>query len=330
MEGDITDLEGMVSSYKNSLEELIDNGTSDFLVEENADIRILKELGRGFEEKIGQLSGRQEIVSDLDSTSDLPTVQQYEQEGDGKLDSRLQEIQDKLNEHDRLINQERDNKQKFENELENSIDDFNRQREKLEQKIDQAEKLETELKITKEEINQLRQDTSNLVKERTGEALGDVFAQRKLELETSMKRWMLASGLAILLLTGTAVAIYLDITSGTQQSTVLLSKVVLIIPISVGVWFAVSNYSRQRKLMQQYEFKSNIAVSLRGFREVLQDSSSDAGEELVAEFVLESMDKIYSDPQSNINSTEEQSQQSGPPVTPSQQSRSLIEELRKF
>lgn len=57
--------------------------------------------------------------------------------------------------------------------------------------------------------------------------------------------------------------------------------------------------------MEEYEFKSNIALSLMGFREVLREELPEDERDKIGQFVIDTMEKIYSDPIETINSAEQ-------------------------
>jgi len=179
---------------------------------------------------------------------------------------------------------------------------------------------------TQEKIEELEESARGLLERSTSSALGEQFSERKSELERNLVYWKAASIGSILILMGSAGAIYYDIITSDSTVVLNLSKIAIILPISVAVWFSVSNYSRQKKLMEEYEFKARMALSLTGFREVLQEETTDENDEIVAEFVVESMNKIYSNPQENIQATEQNEQNS--PLTPGQ--KPLVELIQRL
>lgn len=166
-----------------------------------------------------------------------------------------------------------------------------------------------------EKIKTLERRAENLIERTVGGALGKEFKDRKEELRESLKWWKGASVISIIFLIGSSVFIYFDLIS--LQTTVAssLAKITLIIPLSVAVWFSVSNYNRQKRLMEEYEFKARVAFSLDGYREVLKEDVNNDDNEIVAEFVSSTMEKIYSNPHNNMYSSQNEAPQQEPSST---------------
>ena len=250
-----------------------------------------------------------------------PKFQEFRSHIEEELVQTKEQFESEIDQKFGKIDQKISSLEKLEEELEQQSNSF-------ENRLQRTEEYEEKIQSLLEDAEKLREDTSQLVKERVGEALGDVFTQRRKELERSMRVWLVGSILSILLLLFASRQVYLDISSG-AQGIIALSKLAILIPISVAVWFTVSNYSRQRKLMQEYEFKSNIALSLRGFREVLRDDVPEGDEEIVAEFMISSLDKVYSDPMQNLSENIEKNSD-GTPATPTQHSADLMKILQNL
>lgn len=57
--------------------------------------------------------------------------------------------------------------------------------------------------------------------------------------------------------------------------------------------------------MEEYEFRARMALSLEGFREILRDERVSDDSEIVAEFVRDTMERIYLNPQENALNVDE-------------------------
>jgi hypothetical protein len=134
-----------------------------------------------------------------------------------------------------------------------------------------------------------------------GGALGKTFGERKTELNKSESFWKYATFTAIMVLFGAAGLVYYELFRGLGETTVLISKITLLIPASTAVWFTASNYNRERKLLEEYAFKSSISLSLDSYRKVLNEELSDGERDKISEFLINSMEKIYSSPLENIS-----------------------------
>ena len=200
--------------------------------------------------------------------------------------------------------------------------------EEIQEKEQETDYLLSELNEGEQKLEELEETAKGLLERTTSAALGKQFSERKVELENNLKYWKFASIGSILLLLFSAVVIYIDIIGSQASAVANLSKIALILPLSVAVWFSVSNYNRQTRLMEEYEFKARMALSLSGFREVLNEEVSEEDDEIVAEFLVDSMKNIHSNPQKNIQSANQDNQQNQDPLTTGQ--RPLVAMLERM
>jgi len=185
-------------------------------------------------------------------------------------------------------------KRNAESHLNESINKLNKINQKYEKLVEKEQR-----------IDELEESARGLVEKSISGSLGEQFAERKSELEENLKYWKFASIGTIFFLSASSIVIYYDITTSGATIETNFAKITLIIPISIAVWFSVSNYRRQKKLMEEYEFKARMALSLTGFREILREEQIDDESEIVAEFVRDTMGQIYTIPQKNVLNIDE-------------------------
>lgn len=206
------------------------------------------------------------------------------------------------------------------------IDDLREYEEKIDSKLEVVEEQEEDLAENQEELDRLLETASDLVKGQAGAYIGRQFEERKEELEKGLFWWKIASVLSIASLVIFSIYIYRDLASGSIEGITSLSTVSLVLPISVAVWFSVSQFNQQKRLMQEYEFKSNMALSLMGFREVLKEDIPEDEQVEVGKFIISTMDKIYSNPQENTRDMTDNSQDD--PLTAGQ--KPLVEFIKRM
>lgn len=194
------------------------------------------------------------------------------------------------------------------------VDELSEEKKELSERLGEIEE-------SQERLKELEKNASALLDKSTGTALGKQFADRKSELESNLKIWAAASVSSILVLIASAAYVFREIESVSGGVSINLAKVALLLPVSVAVWFSVSNYSRQKKLMEEYEFKSRMALSIGGFREVLNKESTD--DRLVSLFIISTMEKIFSNPQKNITENDGSEEES-----PTSNQTALLEMIR--
>ncbi len=193
------------------------------------------------------------------------------------------------------------------NKIHKRFDQVNSQSTKINEFYATIDTLKEELseadERTKELINkneELEKKVNDLIGSAVGGALGKTFGERKFELRESEIFWKRATFVSIFILFLAAGAVFYELFTGVNETTVLLSKISLLVPASVAVWFTSSNYNRERKLLEEYAFKSTMALSLDSYRKVLNEELGDGEREIISEFLVSSMQKIYSSPLENI------------------------------
>ena len=152
-----------------------------------------------------------------------------------------------------------------------------------------------------EQNKELESKVMELLGLAVGGALGKTFGERKTELNNSESFWKNATFVAIMILFSAAGLVYYELFRGLGETTVLMSKIALLIPASAAVWFTASNHNRERKLLEEYAFKSSISLSLDSYRKVLNEELSDGERDKISEFLINSMENIYSSPLENIS-----------------------------
>lgn len=206
---------------------------------------------------------------------------------------------------DEMSNRLENDRNTFKQELE----EVRSEREQLQKEVNEFEDRQDAVGDLQSEVESLKQEASDLLQETVSGELAAEFENRKQDLQDTLRWWKGASFVSIILLIAFAIWIYFDITASEAATYGIFSKVALILPVSVMVWFSVSNYNRQKRLMHEYEFKKNIAVSMPGFRERLESLTSEDDQEVVAEAVLQTMNKIYTNPQEATDGQSDQTPQ---------------------
>ncbi len=159
---------------------------------------------------------------------------------------------------------------------------------------------------TQAQVRSIREALASVVEGGLDTKIVAEFKNRKQELEKSLRWWKFWTIASVLTLFGSSWYIYSDISDSDPTSTVIFSKALLIFPVLVVVWFSFHQYNRHKILIEQYEFKTSMADSLMGFREILKQDFSDEDQKQVGQFVIDSVDRMYSEPGTNSSATNQQ------------------------
>ncbi|QGA79993.1 hypothetical protein [Candidatus Nanohalobium constans] len=208
---------------------------------------------------------------------------------------------------EKAIYQTLNDEEDYDESIDSLLQVLSTKEKRVSEKIREIERKKEDIDELEKKANRLLETSSNLVEGQASEEIGSIFNERKKDLRISVFTWLGASILSISALIVFSWHLYNQIDS-MATGTIFIAKIALLIPVSVAVWFSVSNHSKQKKIMQEYEFKSNIALSMMAYREVLKE---DLPDEKAGEFVKDAMDRIHENPLEN-------QEQEKPPVTQSQ------------
>lgn len=238
---------------------------------------------------------REKVESVFDTSeqilSDLEEVDSKAKKTDNDINSSLGQV----NKHTETINE------RYEEVLEKTskIRDFE---ETLDENIRKTEEQSVELENLNNESKSLQNDVRDIMVGAIGTSLGENFNERKGELERSSKIWALATFGFVGILLLFSWLVFQDLTGSTDFGLATISKATVILPALVGVWFSANNYSRTRKLLEEYAFKATVSHSLEPFQEVLEKQlPGDENADLITEFMVRSMVQIYTNPTDNIS-----------------------------
>jgi len=271
-------------------------------------------------DSLSELEGDFKYLSKIEEA--IESINKFE-----KLEAEFNSIEDKIDSFDKQFQRLTDDLERDREEFEEQIERLRSKEDEIENQIAELEEKQNQVERLSSELEALEDEASDLLRESVSGKLAEEFGKRKDELHDTLKYWKAASVVSIILLVGSSVWVYFDVSSTASSSAVALSKIALLLPVSVAVWFTVSNYNQQKRLMHEYEFKKNIIRSLPGFRERLEALLPDEDQEKVAEAVLYTMENVYSNPQQNIDN--EQSSNQEVPLGNSQGSVSSLLQLLK-
>jgi uncharacterized integral membrane protein len=163
----------------------------------------------------------------------------------------------------------------------------------------ETEKLVSNLKTLEDQIK-------IQIEKATGFSLFHSFQTRQLELAKSKKIWVYA--LAGLVLASLGVSIFI-ISSTSKIDVAFFGKLSMSIPLIYAIFFCTVQYSRERKLEEEYAFKSNISISLVPYQELVEKlvNSDQSGErEKYTAFIIDAITKVYTSPTDKIFDSHDQ------------------------
>ena len=143
-----------------------------------------------------------------------------------------------------------------------------------------------------------KQEVENLIGAAADGSLGTHFKERKKQIQTNVITFIV---LVIVSLIATAVWVFIVFYGFDINNSDWIHFVINILRTSPAwflVWWLISRYSKERKLQEEYAFKSAIAMTMREHSKLLK--ATDSGEvdnrDSQQIMLLRAMNNIYSPP----------------------------------
>ena len=159
-------------------------------------------------------------------------------------------------------------------------------------------KAETDKLITN--LKNLEDQIKDQIQKATGYSLFHSFQTRQVDLVKSKKFWIYA--LTIMVAISLALTIYI-MKSTTNVDVAFFMKLSMSLPLIFAITFCTVQYSRERKLEEEYAFKSNISISLIPYLELvdkLVDPKLQTEKDKYATFIIDSINKVFTSPADKI------------------------------
>lgn len=150
------------------------------------------------------------------------------------------------------------------------------------------------------ELQQLEDQIKVQIQKATGFSLFHSFQTRQIELASSKRFWVWA--IVALVITSLCISIYV-IKTTTNIDVAFYVKLSMSLPLIYAIAFCTVQYGRERKLEEEYAFKSNISISLVPYQELVEKivNNSQTGErEKFTAFIIDAITKVYTSPTDKI------------------------------
>jgi hypothetical protein len=155
------------------------------------------------------------------------------------------------------------------------------------------------------ELDGLEGQIREQIRRATGHSLFHSFQTRQERLAKTKMFWIYA--LAALVLISVSFSLYLA--HSTQSFDILFYlKLSLTIPMLFAIVFCTVQYSRERRLEEEYAFKSNISISLVPYQELVEklvDKKQASERDKFATFLMAAVTNVFTSPTDKIWETTE-------------------------
>ncbi len=147
----------------------------------------------------------------------------------------------------------------------------------------------------------LEEEVRTLLQGATAGQLHLAFKQRQKELEATQDRWLYGLVATTLLVVGSGIWLVHDLAAVQGSDLALMAvKASVVLPLAVLDVFIATQYTHRRSLIEEYAFKASICASLIPFKDLVH---AQAAAEPTQQFVLDAVNRIYTNPSDAIART---------------------------
>jgi hypothetical protein len=153
-----------------------------------------------------------------------------------------------------------------------------------------------------EELSKLKDQIKEQIQQATGFRLFGAFQSRQNEIAKAKNFWVYAIGILVLISAAVTIWIAHEAQYYTANSFAFWIKLSLTVPLAFALTFCTVQYSRERRLEEEYAFKSSISVSLNPYRDLIQSILKDAPADQTkyADFVIDSVRNVFTPPTDKV------------------------------
>ena len=163
-----------------------------------------------------------------------------------------------------------------------------------------------------EQLRTLEGQIKQQMEKATGYTLFHSFQKRQEALQKGKRLWIAA--LAALVAASIGLSAYVISTSQGHADMALYLKLSMSIPLIYAITFCTVQYSRERRLEEEYAFKSNISISLDPYQTLVQRllvNDDPAERAKFTGFLVDAITKVFTSPTEHVFA-----QESGTSITP--------------
>lgn len=141
------------------------------------------------------------------------------------------------------------------------------------------------------------QEIDNQLGKAVGVSLYKSFDARKTSLNTGLNYWLIALALATVSFIGVSIWIFNGISKIAEEPILFAMKLAVSFPLLFIIGFVSSRYAKERRLIEEYAFKSSVALALKPYADLIENDGSD---EKYREFLIKTIENIFEAPTDKV------------------------------
>jgi len=216
-----------------------------------------------------------------DSNTKLTTVVTNEQQSNQKLQDMEQELSLAKNK---------------EEEIKGVADNIIKINVMAKEKNDEIEELKRQTNELLATNHSQSDKISDILQKAAAGTLFEAFKIRKDEHKKSARLWAVMVGVAVVALLAVAGWIIWIVHAKGILSYEFLVKLSISIPLIFWLTFSTRQYTKSKRLEEEYAFKSAVSLSLEAYRDLLKKEAGESTKADVIPLITEAVGKIFSSP----------------------------------
>lgn len=149
------------------------------------------------------------------------------------------------------------------------------------------------------QLNELEDRIRAAIERATGFTLFHAFQERQVQIAESKKFWGKALATCVIVAV-VASAVFIYWFSDLKEVTLsFFLKLSFTIPLIYAIAFCNLQYSRERKLEEEYAFKSSVSISLEPYQKLVDSLVDHSNKDELAkytEFIIQSVNRVFTSP----------------------------------
>jgi hypothetical protein len=178
----------------------------------------------------------------------------------------------------------------------------------LEQKLAtrSEETIEANQKKTQEliaELANLKDQIREQIQQATGFQLFGAFQSRQNEIAKSKNIWVYAIATLVVISAGVTIWIAHEAQFYSANNFAFWVKLSLTVPLGFAITFCTVQYGRERRLEEEYAFKSSVSVSLNPYRDLVHsilEKDGQVDQSKYTDFVIGSVTNVFTPPTDKV------------------------------
>lgn len=211
----------------------------------------------------------------------------------------------------------KESKNDFDKLIKTSIASIEQTKEDILKKKIQIENTQSEIEEINKEMTTYNDAATSMVKSIgnildlvTDRGLANSFDERRKRVEKSMNRWKYLLIGSVLLAVFLLVFLFgfneklFDWNNIQDSYMKFVFKVTLSSPLIFAIWFSSIQYSRERHILEQYEYKTATALVFEQYARILDDKFEEGFEKEKFDFITNLINKVYKETEYPKHGTE--------------------------